>query len=89
MRPVLRDPERKLEGRAAERASRIPMRTPTPELARLLHEEIDRLPERYRVPIVLCDLEGRTCEEAARVMGRPVGTIKCSRPAAAIDYETA
>ena len=50
-----------------------------PELTRILHEEIERLPERYRVPIVLCDLEGRTCEEAARVMGRPVGTIKCWR----------
>ena len=68
-------------GRAAEiAASRDSHEDPvSPELARLLHEEIDRLPERYRVPIVLCDLEGRTCEEAARVMGRPVGTIKCSR----------
>src|SRR5262249_47510472 len=44
-----------------------------------LHDEIDRLPERYRVPIVLCDLEGHTCEEAARRMGRPVGTVKCWR----------
>ena len=45
----------------------------------VLHEEIDRLPERYRVPIVLCDLEGHTCEEAARRMGRPVGTVKSWR----------
>ena len=36
-------------------------------------------PERYRVPIVLCDLEGHTCEEAARRMGRPVGTVKSWR----------
>ena len=35
-----------------------------------LHEEINRLPERYRVAIVLCDLEGHTCEEAARRIGR-------------------
>src|SRR5690606_28348965 len=40
-----------------------------------LHEELDRLPDRYRVPIVLCDLEGRTCEEAARHLGCPIGTI--------------
>src|SRR5262245_52203320 len=44
-------------------------------LAAAVHEELDRLPDRYRVPIVLCDLEGRTCEEAARHMGCPVGTI--------------
>ncbi|WP_406693823.1 sigma-70 family RNA polymerase sigma factor [Singulisphaera sp. Ch08] len=49
------------------------------ELAQRLHEEIDRLPERFRLPIVLCDLEGHTCEEAARRMGRPVGTVKSWR----------
>ncbi len=46
------------------------------ELERLLHEEIDRLPERYRSPVVLCDLEGRTYEQAARHLGWPVGTVK-------------
>ncbi len=40
-----------------------------------LHEEIDRLPERYRAAIVLCDLQGLTHEEAARRLGRPVSTI--------------
>jgi hypothetical protein len=45
----------------------------------VLHEEINRLPECYRVPIVLCDLEGFTCEEAARRMGQPIGTVKCWR----------
>jgi Sigma-70, region 4 len=44
-----------------------------------LHDEINRLPERYRVVIVLCDLEGHTCEEVARRMGRPVGTVKSWR----------
>ena len=46
------------------------------DLAAVLHQEIDRLPERYRVPLVLCDLEGRTHEQAARHLGWPVGTIK-------------
>ena len=44
-------------------------------LAAAVHEELDRLPDHYRVPLVLCDLEGRTCEEAARHLGCPVGTI--------------
>jgi RNA polymerase sigma-70 factor (ECF subfamily) len=41
-----------------------------------LHEEIDRLPGRYRLPIVLCDLEGYTYEQAATHLRCPVGTVK-------------
>lgn len=47
--------------------------------AAILHEELDRLPDRYRVSIVLCDLEGRSCEEVAQHLGRPVGTVKSWR----------
>jgi len=46
------------------------------DLARILHEEINRLPERLRVAVVLCDLEGRTHEQASRALGWPVGTVK-------------
>ena len=49
------------------------------ELERVLHEEINRLPNCYRIPIVLCDLEACSCEEAARRMGCPVGTVKSWR----------
>ena len=35
------------------------------ELHSVLHEEIERLPERERLPVVLCDLEGLTYEQAA------------------------
>ncbi len=72
---------RRLERRAAEMADRREATDDRENVdqAGLLHREIDRLPERYRVPIVLCDLEGRTCEEAARVMGCPVGTVKSWR----------
>jgi RNA polymerase sigma factor (sigma-70 family) len=41
-----------------------------------LYEELDRLPDRYGIPIVLCDLEGLTYEAAARQLGCPVGTLK-------------
>ncbi len=44
-----------------------------------LHQEICRLPDRYRVPIILCDLQGHSCEEVATRLGRPVGTIKSWR----------
>jgi RNA polymerase sigma factor (sigma-70 family) len=46
------------------------------DLGPALYEEIDRLPDRYRIPIVLCDLDGGTYETAARHAGCPVGTIK-------------
>jgi RNA polymerase sigma factor (sigma-70 family) len=46
------------------------------EVAGLVHAEIDRLPERYRMPVVLCDVEGRSYEEAARHLRCPVGTVK-------------
>jgi RNA polymerase sigma factor (sigma-70 family) len=47
-----------------------------PDLGPVLHEELGRLPERYRAPMVLCYLEGRGCEEAAHQLGWPVGTVK-------------
>jgi RNA polymerase sigma factor (sigma-70 family) len=46
------------------------------ELAETIHAELDRLPERYRAPIVLCDLEEHSLDEAARQLGWPLGTVK-------------
>ncbi|MDY3552881.1 sigma-70 family RNA polymerase sigma factor [Gemmata sp. JC717] len=40
-----------------------------------LWEEVARLPERYRVPVLLCFCEGLTHAEAARRTGLPVGTV--------------
>lgn len=45
------------------------------ELAAILDEEIGRLPERFRLPVVLCYLGGRTTEDAARLLGCPRGTV--------------
>jgi HlyD family secretion protein len=45
------------------------------DLRPLLYEELGRLPDRYRAPIVLCHLEGKTHEQAARLLDWPVGTL--------------
>ena len=41
-----------------------------------LYEELGRLPDRYRAPIILCDLEGRTHEQAAIALGCPARTLQ-------------
>ena len=61
--------------RAAMKAAEIERQGGSPEGWPELHEEIARLPERYREPVVLCYLEGLTTEEAALRIGCPNGTI--------------
>lgn len=41
----------------------------------VVDDALARLADKYRVPIVLCDLEGRTIKEAARQLGWPQGTV--------------
>jgi RNA polymerase sigma factor (sigma-70 family) len=46
------------------------------ELRSVVDEEVGRLPERYRIPLVLCYMQGLRHEEVARRLGCPVGTVE-------------
>jgi RNA polymerase sigma factor (sigma-70 family) len=79
---------RKARQRAAKRASRekqvqvLPEPPPGPhqdttglDLRATIDEELGRLPDKYRIVIVLCDLEGKTRQEAAGQLRLPEGTV--------------
>jgi RNA polymerase sigma factor (sigma-70 family) len=46
------------------------------ELLHILDEELNRLPEVYKTPLMLCHLEGRTQDEAARELGWTLGILR-------------
>src|SRR5260370_41867319 len=46
-----------------------------PELQPLIDQELNGLPENYRLPILLCDLAGKSIKDAAQQLGWPQGTL--------------
>jgi RNA polymerase sigma factor (sigma-70 family) len=67
---------REKERQAADVAGRqLPTAASGSDWLPLLDQELRHLPEKYRVPVVLCDLEGKTLREAAGLLGWPQGTV--------------
>jgi RNA polymerase sigma factor (sigma-70 family) len=66
----------KHERRASQREAYPPEDWTWREVQRVLHEELSGVSERYRAPLTLCYLQGRTLEEAAARLGLARGTLK-------------
>jgi RNA polymerase sigma factor (sigma-70 family) len=65
------------EHQAVQHLKLLPTTTAAdPGLGELLDEEVQRLPEKYRAPVLLCYLQGATNEEAAIRLRCPTGTVK-------------
>ena len=45
------------------------------DLQSILDQELSRLPDKYRLPVVLCDLQGKTRKDAAGQLGWPEGSL--------------
>jgi RNA polymerase sigma factor (sigma-70 family) len=45
------------------------------DLQTLLDQELNGLPQNYRLPILLCDLEGKSIKQATQQLGWPQGTL--------------
>ena len=46
------------------------------EACAILHEELDRLPDTYRLPLLLCYLEGKSRDEAAQQLGVKTDVVR-------------
>jgi RNA polymerase sigma factor (sigma-70 family) len=64
------------EAQAARRRPQVEDPTSSPsDVVVALEEELQRLPERHRAPLVLCYVEGKTNEQAAQLLGCPPGSM--------------
>ena len=66
---------RRLTREVAAREAAVPADSQYDDLRAILVDELERLPEKYRAPVLLCDMDGLTQAEAARRLGCPVGTV--------------
>jgi RNA polymerase sigma factor (sigma-70 family) len=61
------------EARTARNSEYAPL--PDPDLREVLDVELAALPEKHRALLVLCDVEGKSRKEAARMLRLPEGTV--------------
>jgi RNA polymerase sigma factor (sigma-70 family) len=79
---------RRIAARAVDRRSRIPTAStdgldhfpeptaePESDLAGRLLDELDRLPDKYRAPVLLCFFDGLSHADAAKRLGWPIGSV--------------
>jgi RNA polymerase sigma factor (sigma-70 family) len=67
---------RRLDVEKAAGALRVAETRAPDDSAVVLHEEIERLPDRFRLPVVLCDLDGMTRDQAADYLGCTEGSVR-------------
>jgi len=68
---------RSYESRVSQRSEADPLSALTLREAQVIvSQELARLPEEHRAPLVLCSREGLTRDEAAQQLGLPLGTLK-------------
>ncbi|MCI0685106.1 MAG: sigma-70 family RNA polymerase sigma factor [Gemmataceae bacterium] len=71
-----RDREREAaHGRPVEAASEASAELEKQEMRAALREELQRLPEKHRTPLLLCYFDGHTHDAAARAIGLPRGSM--------------
>src|SRR5439155_4781018 len=80
-RVALQARDRDVTRRHHEQEAAIPEALPADgvpwgEVCEVLDAELGRLPEKWRRPVILCYLEGRTQDEAARLMGWSKNTLR-------------
>jgi RNA polymerase sigma factor (sigma-70 family) len=64
------------ERRVAETSRpEVPAGEACEELLAHLDQELSRVPDKYRVPVILCELEGKSRKEVALLLGVPEGTL--------------